>query len=103
MSSLSHHFVIPRMSEKAYAASQSATYVFEVPRSLSKADIAKSVAEIYSVTVTGVRVINSKGKPVTGRSNRRQRGVKSHRTDFKKAYVSVAEGQSIKIFAEETK
>ncbi|RWZ79554.1 MAG: 50S ribosomal protein L23 [Candidatus Chaera renei] len=99
-SDLQHH-IVPRMSEKAYAASQAGVYVFEVPVRLSKAEIARSVGQLYSVKVAGVRVLNAKGKPVIGRSSRRQRGSLTYRSGLKKAYVSLAEGQSIKLFAQE--
>lgn len=93
--------ITPRMSEKAYAASQTGTYVFVVPDTANKQEVADAVAVQYSVTVTDVNVIRAKGKSV--RTHRgRGKFAKGCRKDVKKAYVRLAEGDSITVF-EETK
>ena len=92
--------LIPRVSEKAYAAAQRHTYVFVVPITANKNEIAAAVAKQFEVTVTDVRVLVSKGK-VKQSVRKGGRPVKGRRSDTKKAYVTLAEGDSIKIFEEE--
>ncbi len=91
--------LLPKMSEKAYGQSKETnTYVFEVPLSLNKQDIAKSVAETFEVIVTGVRVAVIKGKQKQS-YRKRLRPRTGQRRTVKKAYVSVKAGQTIPIFA----
>lgn len=100
-----HIILKPRVSEKSYdKALSNRTYVFDVAKTLNKQQIAAAVAAQFNVTVTEVRTLIIKGKPVRsmvmGRSRRR---VDVTRSNFKKAYVTLAEGNSIKIFEEEKK
>lgn len=91
--------VRPRVSEKAYGQSQSGTYVFIVPIDSNKVEIAKAVNAQFDVTVTDVNTTTQKGKAV-----RFYRGGKfdnGTRSDTKKAYVRLADGQSIPVFAAE--
>ncbi|HEX6258067.1 MAG TPA: 50S ribosomal protein L23 [Candidatus Saccharimonadales bacterium] len=95
--------LIPRMSEKAYAATQNNVYVFNVPVKVNKQQIADAVAEQFHVTVSDVKTLVVKGKTVRfARGKRRNPGTAS-RKDVKKAYVTLVEGDSIKIFNEEEK
>lgn len=87
----------PRMSEKSYGLSNSGVYVFDVDKSVNKHDIAKTVEETYEVTVTNVRTIVLKGK--TKRLYRNKRFETGRRSDVKKAYVTLKEGDAIPIFA----
>lgn len=91
----------PRMSEKAYAQSHELnTFVFDVPKTANKFEIAKAVESQFSVTVEGVKVLVSKGK--TARSIRIggvRKNVYGKRPDVKKAYVRLKEGDTIPIFA----
>jgi large subunit ribosomal protein L23 len=91
----------PRMSEKAYATSLSTnTFVFVVPTNANKMQIAAAVAEQYSVTVTEVRTVVSKGKKARSiRMGNYRKNVMGQRADFKKAYVTLQEGDSIPVFA----
>lgn len=88
----------PRVSEKAYALSESNNvYVFEVPKNANKQNIASAVKAQFDVTVLTVNISNLKGKakrtvrkggrPVAGRTNA-----------IKKAYVTLKEGDAIAIF-----
>ncbi len=89
--------VRPRVSEKAYAISQTGTYIFIVPINANKVEIAKAINAQFAVTVTDVNTTTQKGKAV-----RFYRGGKfdnGTRSDMKKAYVRLAEGQSIPVFA----
>ena len=93
--------VIPRISEKTYASAQDNTYVFNVPLDANKHQIAEAVAAEYSVRVEDVRLVVMKGKKVRAyRGKKSQPGI-AVRSDKKKAYVRVAEGDSINIFNEE--
>jgi large subunit ribosomal protein L23 len=95
----------PRVSEKAYAhATNLNTYVFNVPKETTKIEIKNAVKSQFSVDVLNVNIVNTKGKPkrTVKRGGRQTHG---KRSDTKKAYVLVKEGQTIPVFAanEETK
>lgn len=93
----------PRLSEKVYKQTEELnTYVFVVPAKTNSQQVAKAVAEQFKVTVTAVRVASSAGK--TRRAYRRRGYTKPRRQpDIKKAYVTLKEGDSLPIFAEESK
>jgi large subunit ribosomal protein L23 len=93
--------VTPRVSEKAYAQVQQNIYVFNVPVLANKQQIAEAVAEQYSVGVTSVKVVVIKGKPVRASRGKRANPGTALRTKKKKAYVTLNEGDSIKLFDEE--
>jgi len=92
--------LIPRVSEKTYASAQNQTYVFNVPTTANKQQIADAVATEYGVTVADVRVVNIKGKPVRASRGKRANPGTALRTKRKKAYVRVSEG-TINVFNEE--
>lgn len=91
----------PRISEKAYGQSATLnTYVFVVPSNTNRKEVADAVAAQFNVTVTGVNILNVKGKVKrTIRKGGRQTMGKD--VDIKKAYVTLKEGESIAIFAAE--
>lgn len=96
----------PRLTEKSYAVSQERnTYVFDVPTSANKHDVARAVASQYGVKVVGVRLANSAGKKV--RSIRRGgRSIKRYeRPGVRKAYVTLDSKDKLPLFAgtDETK
>lgn len=93
--------IIPRLSEKTYAQSKSRTYVFDVAPSVNKNQIAAAVAKQYGVTVTAVNTTIAKGKAKRTAVNGGRSFYNGKRNDVKKAYVTLAEGQSIKLFEEE--
>lgn len=93
--------LIPRMTEKAYAQSQAGTYVFSVPLSANKAQIIAAVETQYEgVKVKDVRTVVQNGKQVRAYRGKRQNPGRAHRTDSKKAYVSLTSG-TIELFKEE--
>lgn len=93
--------VTPRATEKAYAQSQDGVYVFNVPLTATKRDIVESVETQYGVKVTRVKTAVQNGKAVKfSRGKRRYPGTTT-RVDSKKAYVTLAEGDSIQVFAEQ--
>jgi len=80
----------PHISEKtAMASEQENQYVFKVAVDATKPEIKAAVESVFSVSVERVRVINMKGKV------RRTRNGLGRRNDWRKAYVSLAEGQQI--------
>jgi large subunit ribosomal protein L23 len=99
--------VIPRATEKAYAQSLSTnTYVFNVPLDANKQEIAKAVETQFEVTVTNIKTLVQNGKAIRfSRGKNRYPGTTT-RKDSKKAYVTLAKGDSIQVFdqpAEEEK
>lgn len=98
--SATHLILKPRLSEKSYDKSITQnTYIFDVNKSANKQQIAEAVAAQFGVKVAGVRTLIAKGKPVRSMvMNRTRRRVDVTRSNFKKAYVTLVEGDSIKIF-----
>lgn len=84
----------PHVSEKTARAAESNRYVFEVATGATKADIKAAVESLFSVKVDTVNVVNVKGKSKTFRFRSGRRG------DWRKAYVKLAEGQSIDMMAQ---
>ena len=82
--------IAPHVTEKASLAMQNHNqYTFRVRRDATKTDIRKAVELMFEVKVAGVQVVNEPGKT-------RRFGKHAGRTqDWKKAYVSLAKGQSI--------
>ncbi len=91
----------PRVSEKAYDQSQTGNvYVFSVSKDVNKHTIAGAVEAQFGVTVKSVNTIVSKGK--AKRTMRKGgRPIAGRMSDFKKAYVTLKEGDSITIFKAE--
>lgn len=83
--------VAPHITEKTTMASEHNAVVFKVVGSASKPQIKAAVEAIYKVTVKNVNTLVAKGK------TKRWKGAPYKRSDFKKAIVTLAEGQSIDI------
>jgi len=82
--------VAPHVSEKAaILADQSNQYVFRVALDATKAEIRKSVEQLFKVKVEDVRTLKVKGKV------KRNRYGYSTKPAWKKAYVRLAQGQDI--------
>lgn len=92
--------VIPRATEKAYAQSQNNVYVFNVPLTANKKQIAAAIEAQFDVTVTNVKTLVQSGKAVRFSRGKNRYPGKTTRKDNKKAYVTLAEGSSIQVFAE---
>lgn len=82
----------PIISEKSYSLIAHNRYTFEVAKTASKPQIADAVSAVFGVTVTSVNTMNVNGKP------RRVRHVKGKTRDWKKAVVTLREGDSIEFF-----
>lgn len=85
----------PRMTEKTVLLSESSNqYVFKVATTATKKDIKQAVEALFEVKVDSVKTANMKGK----QKNFGRRAGK--RSDWKKAYIRLAEGQSLDASAE---
>ncbi len=90
--------IIPLISEKSYAQAKAGTYVFSIPTTASKLAVKNAVAKQFNVTVTSITTAITKGK-VKRTYRKGGAWAKGTRNDSKKAYVRLAEGQSIPVFA----
>ena len=79
----------PVITEKATMLSERGQFVFRVAIDATKPEIKASVEALFGVTVLAVNTLVQKGK------TKRFRGRPGVRSDVKKAYVQLAEGQSI--------
>lgn len=91
--------LLPTVTDKSYRLSSQRVYVFTVPKLANKNQIAQAVADQHKVVVEDVRTVVVKGKTKT--MVRAGRPTTTVRSDRKKAYVTLAEGNSIKMFEEE--
>ncbi len=88
-----HEIIIrPIVSERSYALMEENKYTFEVARNANKYQIKDAVEELFSVHVTRVNTINVKPK------TKRVRYIAGKTRQWKKAVVTLAEGESIEIF-----
>ena len=82
--------IAPHVTEKTSLAMQNSNqYTFRVRRNATKPDIKAAVELMFEVKVSGVQVVNEPGK------TRRFGKIQGRTQDWKKAYVSLAKGQSI--------
>ncbi len=84
--------VKPLITEKATQLSAENKYVFVVALKSNKIEIAKAIQAVYGVKPVKVNLSNVSGKKVT-------RGkIRGQRKDWRKAIVTLAKGQTIKIY-----
>ncbi len=88
-------------TEKAYHEQTKRAYMFVVPADASKQAVAKQVAEQFGVTVLGVRIVVRKGKATRFSRGKHAYPGTTYRQDKKIAYVTLKEGDKIKVFDEE--
>jgi large subunit ribosomal protein L23 len=82
--------IAPHVTEKTSLAMQNSNqYTFRVRREATKPDIKAAVELMFEVKVEAVRVVNEPGK------ERRFARTIGRTQDWKKAYVSLAPGQTI--------
>ena len=91
----------PIQTEKAYREEAKRCYMFVVPADASKQAVAKTVEEQYKVTVTSVRIVLRKGKATKFSRGKHAYPGTTYRQDKKIAYVTLSEGDKIKVFDEE--
>lgn len=98
--------VTPKTTEKAYGLSQNNIYVFDVPMSANKQQIADAVKTQYGVEPVAVKTLVQSGKAVRFSRGKNRYPGSTVRSDKKKAYVTLKKGDQIQVFetpAEEKK
>ena len=88
----------PRATEKSYLEQTKRTYIFPVKRTTSKQEVAAMVEKEFNVTVTDVRTLIRNGKKTKFSKGKHAYPGITHRQDKKFAYVTLREGDSIKVF-----
>ena len=81
----------PVITEKATNLSEHNQVVFRVPLTATKREVKAAVEGLFNVTVTAVNTIRVMGKL------KRFRGRPGRRSDYKKAVVTLREGQRIDV------
>jgi large subunit ribosomal protein L23 len=84
--------VRPLITEKATILAGDRKYAFQVDRRANKNQVRSAIEMAFNVSVTNVNTMNVRGK--TRRVGRRH----SRAPDWKKAIVTLAEGETIQIF-----
>ncbi len=82
----------PLVTEKSMAGIRQGRYTFEVSLRANKVEIRKAVEQIWPVKVRRVNTLIVRGK------NRRVGASAGRKPDWKKAMVTLEEGQSISAF-----
>ncbi len=83
--------VRPVITEKSMLASEAGKVVFRVPLDAGKEAIKAAVEAVFGVKVVKVNTIRQFGKV------KRFKGYLGQRSDYKKALVTLAEGQNIDV------
>ena len=88
-----HYDVIvkPIITEKATMASEAGAVVFQVAKDATKPEIKDAVEAVFGVKVKAVNTVITKGKA------KKFRGRAGVRSDVKKAYVTLEEGNTIDV------
>jgi large subunit ribosomal protein L23 len=81
----------PVITEKATNVSEHNQVIFRVPLDADKRQVKAAVEGLFNVTVTAVNTIRMMGKV------KRFRGRPGRRSDYKKAIVTLREGQRIDV------
>jgi large subunit ribosomal protein L23 len=81
----------PVITEKATNISENNQVTFRVPLEATKREVKAAVEGLFNVKVTAVNTLRVKGKV------KRFRGRIGQRSDYKKAIVTLAEGQKIDV------
>lgn len=79
----------PVISEKAAGAGEKSQVVFKVLKNAEKPEIKTAVEKLFNVKVESVQTLNVKGK-----TKRTKHGI-GQKSDWKKAYVRLEQGQDI--------
>ena len=83
----------PLVTEKATLLSENGQIAFRVRLDATKVEIRKAVENLFDVKVTAVNTLRVKGK------TKLFRGRRGRRSDYKKAIVTLAEGQNVDFLA----
>lgn len=84
----------PIITEHSYDMMDENVYTFEVAKDANKVEIGQAIEEIFNVKVLKVNTLNVKPKP------KRVRYQVGNTRTWKKAMVTLAEGDTIEIFAQ---
>ncbi len=79
----------PVITEKAMKSSENGQVTFRIPLTATKTEVKAAVEALFGVKVKSVNTVRTNGK------TKRFRGEVGKRSDFKKAIVTLAEGQNI--------
>jgi large subunit ribosomal protein L23 len=95
---LSDVLIKPILSEKANAQQDKLhRYAFKVAKKANKLEIKKAVEEFYGVSVVEVNTATAPGKNKTRFTKAGY--ISGVKPSFKKAFVTVAEGETIDLYA----
>lgn len=83
----------PIITEHSYDTMEQNKYTFEVAKNANKVEIAKAIEELFNVKVVKVNTLNVKPK------TKRVRVVEGLTRTWKKAVVTLKDGDTIEIFA----
>ncbi|MBQ3326135.1 50S ribosomal protein L23 [Candidatus Saccharibacteria bacterium] len=92
--------IYPRATEKTYREQAKRTYVFLVPDNATKQSVAEAVKTQFNVTVIDVRILTRKGKTTKYSKGKHAYPGTTFRRDKRFAYVTLKDGDSIKVFEE---
>ncbi|MGO8916960.1 MAG: 50S ribosomal protein L23 [Stellaceae bacterium] len=81
----------PVITEKSTMGSEHNQVTFRVPLAANKREVKAAIEGLFKVKVTAVNTIRVKGK------TKRFKGELGRRSDYKKAIVTLAEGQKIDV------
>lgn len=81
----------PLITEKSTLVAEQNKIIFRVPLTATKEEVKRAVENLFKVDVTKVNTLRVKGK------TKRFRGHIGRRSDFKKAIVTLKDGQSVDI------
>ena len=84
----------PIITEQSYDVMEYNDYTFEVAKDSNKIEIRQAIEAIFGVTVKKVNTLNVKPKPKRVRYQK-----KGYTRTWKKAMVTLAEGDTIEIFS----
>ena len=82
----------PVITERSVDLMQDNKYTFKVEKSANKIEIKQAIEEIFKVHVVNVNTVRVKGK------NKRMGRYQGMTSEWKKAIVTLAEGETIEIF-----
>ena len=83
----------PIITENSYDMMEENVYTFEVTKDSNKVEIRQAIEALFNVHVTKVNTLNVKSKP------KRLRQQPGRTRTWKKAMVTLAEGETIELFA----
>jgi len=87
----------PLITEKASSLNEKGKYGFVVNKNANKVEIKKDVEQMYGVTVESVNTMIYQGK--TKSRYAKSRVIKGRTSSFKKAIVTVADGEVIDFYS----